>query len=98
MRVLLFVGFVGLSAMAACSPTTTGTVGGTAAGAATGAVVGGPVGAVVGGGIGAAAGTTAGAVASRSDTAGLPAGYCYARDSMGNVRHNRAGQAIAIRC
>lgn len=96
MRILLFAGFIALSAAAACSPTTTGTVGGTAAGAATGAVVGGPVGAVVGGGVGAAAGTTAGAVASRSDR--LPAGYCYARDSMGNVRYNRAGQAVAVRC
>ena len=47
--------------IAACSPTSTGTVGGAAVGATAGAVVGGPVGAVVGGTVGAVAGGSTGA-------------------------------------
>jgi uncharacterized protein YcfJ len=89
MHKLAIIAFACL-AVAACTPTPTGTV----AGATTGAVVGGPVGAVVGGGVGAVAGATTGAVA--STRAGR--GRCYVRDSAGNIAVNRAGRPITTRC
>jgi outer membrane lipoprotein SlyB len=81
---------LGCLVIAACSPTTTGTV----AGATTGAIVGGPVGAVVGGGVGAVTGATAGAVAGASAGAGL----CYVYDARGNIAVDRAGRAMTTRC
>src|SRR3954453_20162213 len=72
--------------IAACSPTSTGTVGGAAVGATAGAVVGGPGGAVVGGTGGAAAGAPPGAAAevnSRRMVMASP-GRCYVYDELGN--------------
>lgn len=79
--------------IAACTPTTTGTV----AGATTGAIVGGPVGAVVGAGIGAAAGATSGA-ATNAQVAGPPPGFCYVADRAGNIRVDRSGRPLTARC
>jgi hypothetical protein len=81
---------LGCLAVAACTPTTTGTV----AGATTGAIVGGPVGAVVGGGVGAVAGATTGAAAGAS----AGAGRCYVYDSRGNIAMNRSGRPMTTRC
>ena len=60
MRRIALIAFACLG-VAACSPTSTGTVGGAAVGATAGAVVGGPVGAVVGGTVGAVTGGSTGA-------------------------------------
>ena len=83
--------------VAACTPTTTGTV----AGATTGALVGGPVGAVVGAGVGAVAGASAGAAQGASQgamaVAGTP-GRCYVMDSAGNVAVDRRGRPVTTRC
>jgi len=83
--------------VAACMPTTTGTV----AGATTGALVGGPVGAVVGAGVGAVAGASAGAASGASRGAMMVAGSpgrCYVTDSAGNIAVDRAGRPVTTRC
>jgi uncharacterized protein YcfJ len=81
-------GLLACAAVAACSPTTTGTV----AGATTGAIVGGPVGAVVGGGIGAVAGaTTTQPIQARP-------GYCYVYDQKNRRLMDVYGDPQLRRC
>jgi outer membrane lipoprotein SlyB len=86
--------------IAACSPTSTGTVGGAAVGATAGAVVGGPVGAVVGGTVGAVAGGSTGAAteAQGRRMAMASPGRCYVYDEPGNQAIDRRGRPITTRC
>ncbi|MBJ6126819.1 glycine zipper domain-containing protein [Microvirga splendida] len=81
-------GLLACAAVAACSPTTTGTV----AGATTGAIVGGPVGAVVGGGIGAVAGATT------SQQVQARPGWCYVYDQKNRRLNNVYGDPQLQRC
>jgi outer membrane lipoprotein SlyB len=97
MRKIAFVTLACLG-IAACTPTTTGTVGGAAVGATTGAVVGGPVGAVVGGAVGAAAGSSVGASTERRSVAMAAPGRCYIYDQHGNMAIDRRGRPVTTRC
>jgi outer membrane lipoprotein SlyB len=97
MHKIAFIAVACLGA-AACSPTTTGTVGGAAVGATTGAVVGGPVGAVVGGTVGAAAGGTVGATAQRQQMVMASPGRCYVFDQAGRQAIDRRGRPVTTRC
>jgi uncharacterized protein YcfJ len=97
------IAFIALACLgaAACSPTTSGTVGGAAVGATAGAVVGGPVGAVVGGTVGAAAGASTGASVesdARRRMAAASPGRCYVFDESGNQAVDRRGRPITTRC
>ena len=83
---------------AACTPTTTGTVGGATVGAATGAVVGGPVGAVVGGTVGAVAGSNVGATAQRKQMVMASPGRCCVFDENGRQAIDRRGRPVTARC
>jgi hypothetical protein len=85
----LALALLSCAAMAACSPTRTGT----AAGAATGALVGDPIGAAVGGIGGAAAGAAAGA-----RTAQAPSGSCYVYDRNGRMVVDATGNPRLRRC
>ena len=96
MRTSALIAFACLG-VAACTPTTTGTV----AGATTGALVGGPVGAVVGAGVGAVAGAASGASAGAAQGAMMVAGSpgrCYVADSAGNIAVDRRGRPVTTRC
>jgi outer membrane lipoprotein SlyB len=97
MHKIVFIALACLGA-AACTPTTTGTVGGAAVGATTGAVVGGPVGAVVGGAVGAAAGGSVGATTERRQMVMASPGRCYVYDELGNQAIDRRGRPITTRC
>lgn len=97
------IAFIALACLgaAACSPTTSGTVGGAAVGATAGAVVAGPVGAVVGGTVGAVAGGTTGAATeadARRRMAVASPGRCYVFDEMGNQAVDRRGRPVTTRC
>jgi hypothetical protein len=83
---------------AACNQVTTGSVAGGTAGAVTGAAVAGPVGALVGGTVGATAGAATGAVSGVAATVSGQPGMCYATDRAGNIRVNRAGEPLMVRC
>ena len=91
MRRIAFIALACLS-IAACSPTSTGTVGGAAVGATAGAVVGGTVGAVAGGSTGAATEAQARRMAMASP------GRCYVYDELGNQAIDRRGRPITTRC
>ena len=99
MRRIAFIALA-CAGIAACSPTSTGTVGGAAVGATAGAVVGGPVGAVVGGTVGAVAGGSTGAATEaqsrRMAMASPGRGYVY--DELGNQAIDRRGRPITTRC
>lgn len=104
MRKLALVVLACLGA-AACNEVTTGTARGASTGATAGSNVAGPVGALVGGTVGGATGAVAGATVGVVNTtasvanavAGQP-GRCYATDRNGNVRVNRAGEPLTVRC
>jgi hypothetical protein len=81
----LALALLSCAAMAACSPTRTGT--------ATGALVGDPIGAAVGGIGGAAAGAAAGA-----RTAQAPSGSCYVYDRNGRMVVDATGNPRLRRC
>ncbi len=83
---------------AACNNVTTGSVAGGTAGAVTGAAVAGPVGALVGGTVGATAGAAGGAVTGVATAVSGQPGMCYATDRRGNIRVNRAGEPVMVRC
>src|SRR5215207_5016555 len=85
------IAFIALACLgvAACSPTTTGTVGGAAVGATTGAVVGGPVGAAVG--------ATTGAAAQRQQMVMASPGRCYVFDESGRQAIDRRGRPVTTR-
>ncbi|HKG83686.1 MAG TPA: hypothetical protein VKB16_11115 [Beijerinckiaceae bacterium] len=95
MRRIAFIALA-CAGIAACSPTSTGTVGG----AAVGATVGGPVGAVVGGTVGAVAGGSTGAAteAQGRRMAMASPGRCYVYDELGNQAIDRRGRPITTRC
>jgi hypothetical protein len=81
----LALALLSCAAMAACSPTRTGT--------AAGALVGDPIGAAVGGIGGAAAGAAAGA-----RTAQAPSGSCYVYDRNGRMVVDATGNPRLRRC
>jgi hypothetical protein len=83
---------------AACNNVTTGSVAGGTAGAVTGAAVAGPVGALVGGTVGATAGAATGAVTGVATAVSGQPGLCYATDRRGNIRVDRAGEPVVVRC
>ncbi len=97
MHKILIVAAVCLGA-AACNNVTTGSVAGGTAGAVTGAAVAGPVGALVGGTVGATAGAATGAVTGVATAVSGRPGMCYATDRAGNIRVNRAGEPLMVRC
>ena len=100
MRRIAFIALA-CAGIAACSPTSTGTVGGAAVGATAGAVVGGPGGAVVGGTVGAGAGGStrgAPAVQTRRRMALASPGRCFVYDELGNQAIDRRGRPITTRC
>jgi outer membrane lipoprotein SlyB len=92
MRRIAFIAFA-CAGIAACSPTSTGTVGGAAVGATAGAVVGGTVGAVAGGSTGAAT-----EVQTRRRMALASPGRCFVYDELGNQAIDRRGRPITTRC
>src|SRR5215213_2209972 len=83
MRRIALIAFACLG-VAACSPTSTGTVGG--------AAVGGTVGAVTGGSTGAATEAQGRRMAMASP------GRCYVYDELGNQAIDRRGRPITTRC
>jgi outer membrane lipoprotein SlyB len=100
MRRIAFIALA-CAGIAACSPTSTGTVSGAAVGATAGAVVGGPVGAVVGGTVGAVAGGSTGAATeaqTRRRMALASPGRCFVYDELGNQAIDRRGRPITTRC
>lgn len=100
MRKIAFIALACLAA-AACSPTSTSTLGGAAIGAGAGAVVAGPIGAVVGGTAGAVVGSTTGAATeanARRQMAMASPGRCYVFDEAGNQAVDRRGRPVTTRC
>lgn len=97
MRNLALVALACLAATA-CNEVTTGTATGASSGAVAGNSVAGPVGALVGGTVGGATGAVAGATVGVANAVTGRPGMCYATDRNGNVRVNRAGDPVMVRC